>query len=256
MFRFYTLIIISIPLVIYYILLAEYYCNHEDRYDENTRYKLVLRIINSIMRRGRIKTVVFDADKLPKEGGYIMYSNHQGKFDALGIMEAHKTPCTVVVDGEKSKMLLFDQVVKLVHGKRLMRHDIRQQVKELENLAREVSEGRRYIYFPEGGYDRNGNSLQDFRAGAFKCAVKAQAPIVPVAICDSFLAFDFNSYRKVITQICFLDPIYYEEYKGKTTKEISDMIKKLIEEKIAVLEENRVKNGFNKGFKVCRSTER
>ena len=250
MFRFYTLIFFSIPLILYYILLADYYCRHEDRYDENIRFRLVLRIINSVKKRGRISTVVIDQDKLPKEGGYIMYSNHQGKYDALGIMSAHETPCSVVIDAERSRMLLLNQVVKLVKGKRLERNDFKQQVKELEKLIEEVKSGRRYIYFPEGGYDHNGNNLQEFKAGAFKCAVKAKAPIVPVAIYDSHLPFDFNSYKKVTTQVCFLDPIYYEEYRGKSTKEISELIKGQIEEKLLVLEENRARNGYNSKFKI------
>ncbi len=256
MFRFYTLVTISIPLILYYVLLADYYYNHEDRYDEDACYKLVLRIINSVKKLGRIRTVVLDDDKLPKEGGYIMYSNHQGKFDALGIMEAHKTPCSVVADAERSKMLLFNQVIKLVRGKRLERHNLKQQVAELDKLTEEVKNGRRYIYFPEGGYDHNGNKLQEFRAGAFKCAVKAKATIVPVAIYDSHLPFDFNSYRKVTTQVCFLDPIYYDEYAGKTTREIGEMIKGRIEEKLVLLEENRAKNGYNKKFKIYRTAQK
>lgn len=252
MFRFYALVTITIPLILYYVLLADYYCDHEERYDEDARFALVLRIIGSVKRFGRIRTVVLDDDKLPKEGGYIMYSNHQGKYDALGIMEAHKTPCSVVADAERSQMLLFNQVIKLVRGKRLERHNMRQQVTELEKLTEEVRQGRRYIYFPEGGYDHNGNHLQEFRAGAFKCAVKAQATIVPVALYDSHLPFDFNSYRKVTTQVCFLDPIYYEEYKGKTTKEIGEMIKQRIEEKLVDLEENRARNGYNKKFKIYK----
>ena len=255
MLRFYGVIIFSIPLILYYILTANYYCSHEDKYDEYARYGLVLRIINSLKKRGRIRTVAFNKDKLPKEGGYIMYSNHQGKYDALGIMYAHETPCSVVMDMERSKVLLTNQVINLVHGKRLERNNIKQQVGELNKLSEEVKAGRRYIYFPEGGYDHNGNHLQEFRAGAFKCAKQAKAPIVPVAIYDSHLPFDFNSLRKVITQVCFLDPIYYEEYSDKTTKEISEIVKQRIEAQLAVLEENRAKNGYNKKFYEYRHSD-
>ena len=34
--------------------------------------------------------------------------------------------------------------------------------------VKEVSEGRRYVIFPEGGYDNNKNELQEFKHGAFK----------------------------------------------------------------------------------------
>lgn len=255
MLRFYCIIIFSIPLILYYIFTADYYCSHEDKYDEDARYGLVLRIINSLKKRGRIRTVVLNKEKLPDEGGYIMYSNHQGKYDALGIMYAHETPCSVVMDAERSRVLLTNQVINLVHGKRLERYDLKQQFGELTKLTEEVKKGRRYIYFPEGKYDHNGNHLQEFRAGAFKCAKQAGVPIVPVAIYDSHLPFDFNSLRKVTTQVCFLDPIYYDEYSSMTTKEISEVVKQRIEEQLVLLEKNRFKNGFNSKFREYKHAE-
>lgn len=254
MFRFYYIIGISIPLIIYYILKANYYCAHEDRYDEQKRFELVLSIIGHVKSRGRIKTISMNEDKLPKEGGYIMYANHQGKYDALGILCAHKTPCAVVMDAERSRVMLTNQVVNLVHGKRLERNNLKQQFGELEKLTAEVKEGRRYIYFPEGGYNRNGNKLQEFRPGAFKCAKNAQAPIVPVAIYDSHLPFDFNSLKKVTTQVYFMDPIYYDEYKEMSTREISNMVKERIEQQIEVLAQNRIKNGYNNNFKIYKNS--
>lgn len=253
MLRFYSVIFFALPLVIYYILAAEYYVKHEEKYDEFKCYQLALRIVRSVKRRARIETIAIDADKLPQEGGYIMYSNHQGKYDALGIMDAHKEPCSVVMDAERSRVILTNSVIKLIRGKRLERHNLRQQTKELMMLTEETKNGRRYIYFPEGGYERNGNRLQEFRPGAFKCAKMAQVPIVPVAIYDSHLPFDYNSFRKVTTQVCFMDPIPYEEYKDKTTQEISAMVKELIEDKLTDLEENRKANGYNRGFKIYQN---
>lgn len=250
MLRFYMLIIFSIPLILYYVVMAEYICKHENKYDEDERYSFANRIIRSVQRRGRISTVSIGEDTLPEDGGYIMYANHQGKYDALGIIASHKKPCSVVMDAERSKMLLADQVVKLLRGKRLARNDMKQQVKELQSLIAEAKQGKKFIYFPEGKYEHNGNKLQEFRPGAFNCAKSAKVPIVPVAIYDSHIPFDFNSYRKVTTQVCFLDPIYYDEYSSMTTKEISEVVKNRIEEKMSFLEENRARHGYNSKFKM------
>lgn len=250
MLRFYYVIIISIPLIIYYILRAEYYCKHEERYDERARYDLALRIIGSVQKRGRIRTVSMGMETLPEDGGYIMYANHQGKYDALGIMAAHEKPCSVVMDAERSRVLLANQVMNLLKGIRLERNDMRQQVEQLKLLIDGAKNGKKYIYFPEGKYEHNGNTLQEFRPGAFNCAKTARVPIVPVAIYDSHIPFDFNSLRKVTTQVFFLPPIYYEEYAGMTTKEISEFVKQKIEEKLVDLEANRARHGFNSKFKI------
>ncbi len=248
MLRFYYLIVFSIPLILYYAALATYYSNHEDKYDEVACYKLAKRIIKSLKRRGNIRTVSYGGENVPKEGGYIMYANHQGKFDALGIMAEHEKPCTVIMDAERSRVFFTNQVVRLVKGIRLERHDFKQQVEVLKQLTDEVKNGRRFIYFPEGKYERNGNKLQDFRAGAFKCAKNAKCPIVPVAICDSYVGFDFNSLRRVTAQICFLEPIYFEDYSSMTTQEISVMVKERIEKKIEELEQIRDEKKYNNWY--------
>lgn len=123
--------------------------------------------------------------------------------------------------------------------------DIKQQVRASMDVRRGVEQGKRYIYFPEGKYEDNRNTLQEFHAGAFKCAQQAKAPIVPVAIYDSHIAFDFNSLKKVTTQVLFMSPIYYEEYEELTTREISQMVKERIEEGLKTLDENRRNMNLN-----------
>ena len=105
---------------------------------------------------------------------------------------------------------------------------MKKQMKTIMDIAGEVREGRRYIIFPEGGYDHNKNELQEFMPGAFKCAVWAKAPIVPVAIIDSYKPFSVNSLRKVRTYVHFLQPIGFEEYKGMRTGEIAELVKSRI----------------------------
>ena len=154
-----------------------------------------------------------------------MYSNHQGKYDTLGIMSSHPKPCTIVIDAYRSKLPITDTSIDWVQGSKLDKTDMKKQLHMILQIADEVKNGRRYIVFPEGGYDHNKNELQDFMAGSFKCATKAKAPIVPVAIIDSYKPFGVNSLRKVKTQVHFLAPIFYEEYGKMTTAEIAEMVK-------------------------------
>ena len=219
------MVVVSLPLVVYYICMEHYIERHGERFSEETRYKMARKCIGIMMRNGRIETESFGQELLPKEGGYVMYSNHQGKYDTLGIMSSHPKPCTIVIDAYRSKLPITDTFIDLVQGSRLDKTDMKKQVHMILQIADEVKNGRRYIVFPEGGYDHNKNELQDFMAGSFKCATKAKAPIVPVAIIDSYKPFGVNSLRKVKTQVHFLAPIFYEEYGKMTTAEIAEMVK-------------------------------
>ena len=245
MLRFYYVILISIPFIIFYLLMAEHYVRNRERYDEEQCYKLAKKVVVRFKKNARIRTISYGEEYLPQDGGYIMYSNHQGRYDAIGIISAHKKPCTVVMDEVRSRLLIVNQFVELLEGVRLSRTDFRQQVECARTIQNGVEQGRRYIYFPEGGYDKNGNELQDFRPGAFNCVKKAKAPIVPVAIYDSHIPFDVNSLRKVTTQVCFLEPLYYEEYHEMTTQEISEVVKARIEECMVYLEEQRSSQKWN-----------
>ena len=136
------------------------------------------------------------------------------------------------MDKKRSYFPFVKEVIDLVRGKRMELDNMRQSLMIINEVAEEVKQGRKYIIFPEGGYDKNHNEMQDFMAGAFKCAVKAKAPIVSVAIIDSYKVFGINSLRSVETQVHFLEPLYYEEYAQLNTREIAEIVKQRISEKI------------------------
>ncbi len=225
MLRYYFVIIISLPQIIYYIVKARYLFRHPDRYDELYCYKVARNMVRTVMRNGRIRTGYKGIENLPAEGGYIMYSNHQGKYDALGIINAHDEPCSIVIDKKTAEGILTNEFIGLLNGIRLDKEDIKQQMQCIKTMADEVKNGRRYILFPEGGYDHNHNELQDFMPGAFKAAVWSKCPIVPVALIDSYKPFEINSLRKITTKVQFLEPIAYEDYKDLNTREIAALVK-------------------------------
>ena len=113
----------------------------------------------------------------------------------------------------------------LLHGKRLVKNDPRQSVRIIRELTEDTKKGRRFIIFPEGGYHKNHNSVGEFKAGSFKSAVKAEVPIIPVALVDSYRAFEEWSLRPVVTQVHFLKAIPYDEYKNMSTAQIAVMVR-------------------------------
>lgn len=217
----------------YIIPMMRYMTQHPEKYSEKRRYKLAAHMVYLMKRSGKITTICTGTENLPKEGGYIMYPNHQGKYDALGIISCHEEPCSLVIDRNKSQGLLVKEFIDLLEGKRMDINDVRQAMKIVLEVADEASRGKRFILFPEGGYDHNHNHVENFKAGSFKSAVKAKVPIVPVALIDSYKVFNSFHFGKVTTQVHFLKPIYPEEYRGMKTQEIAAIVKERIEQAIA-----------------------
>lgn len=231
MLRYIKVIVWNLPRI-YMIPRMEYKAVHSDKYTEEECYAYAKLAVRRMMRAGHITTRRFGVENLPKEGGYVMFPNHQGKYDALGIIYVHDKPCSIVIDDAKSHGLLVKQFIDLLHGKRMVKNDLRQSASVIKELAEETKNGRRFIIFPEGGYYHNHNTLGKFKPGCFKSAMKARAPIVPVALIDSYKVFEEWTLRKVETQVHFLKAISYDEYKGMTTTQVADIVRDMISNKI------------------------
>ncbi len=243
MFRFFYVIIMNLFRAPVMIPRMRIYANHPEKYDEVTRYRLCQHVVDLMNHTGRISTIATGLENLPTEGGYVMYPNHQGKYDALGIIKTHEQPCSLVIDFWKSYGILVREFVDLVQGKRLKKKNIRQSLTIILEVAKDVSNGKKYILFPEGGYQfNNQNRLQNFKAGSFKAAVKAKAPIVPVCIIDSYKVFNSFQHGPITTYVHYLPPLYYEEYKGLKTQDIATLVKDRIQQKI----DEETKNGSDK----------
>ena len=115
------------------IPLMGYYSRHPEKYSERFRYEYNKHAIRLMNHTGRIYTQAYGAENLPKDGGYVMFANHQGKYDALGIMLTHEEPCSVVMDEARSKMPLVKQFIDMVGGKRLCLHDLRQAARVIRD---------------------------------------------------------------------------------------------------------------------------
>ena len=85
---------------------------------EESTYAYLRSVVEVMKKACHVRTEVHGLENLPKEGGYIMYPNHQGKYDAYSIVTVHEKPCTVVMDKAKSYDLFINQVIDLVKGKR------------------------------------------------------------------------------------------------------------------------------------------
>lgn len=241
MLRFYYVAGSSPYFVVHMLLKYHKYMNHPEKYNREDKYRLAQHIMDHMRRRGRTKTEFFGLDNLPKDTGYIIYPNHQGKYDALGIMLYHDEPMGVLMEKKQSEKIVAKQVIDLVEGKRLDFDDPRQQLRVLNEIGQEVAAGRKYLIFPEGKWSDNKNKLQKFNSGCFRCSIASKTPIVPCVLVDSYKALNGNSLKKCTTQIHYLTPIPYEEYKDLKKTEISELVKSRIQTKLDEILEERDK---------------
>lgn len=209
-----------------------YYAGHVDKYTEEQHYKMLKFIVLRANKGGNVKIDVHGQENIPGENGFMFFPNHQGLYDVLAIMEACPVPFSAVAKKEIKDIQFLKQVIACMRGYLLDREDVRQAMQVISNVTNEVKKGRNYLIFAEGTRSKNGNEVQDFKAGSFKAATRARCPIVPVALINSFQPFDTNTISPVTVQVHFLNPICYEEYKAMKTHEIAEMVKERIQKTI------------------------
>lgn len=215
-----------------YYLYKVFSLSNVEKYDTKTRYAWLHQFTPSVNRRGRVTIDCHGIENLPKENGYIMFPNHQGLFDALAIIETHERPLVTVMKKEVKDIFLLKNIIQILQAEIIDREDVRQSMKVINNMAKRVKNGENFVIFAEGTRSRNKNNILEFKGGSFKSAMYAKCPIVPVALVDSYKAFDTGSIKKITVQIHYLEPLYYEDYKGMKSTEIAELVSHKIQETI------------------------
>ena len=234
--RIILMVLYNLPFVPYWWWQLCHFAKHTDDIPEPEKYALLKKIVLHANKGGRVKIDVHGKEHIPTDQSFVFFPNHQGLFDVLAILEACDVPFSVVAKKEVKDVPFLKQVFAIMKAKIMDREDVRQSLQVILDVTQEVKNGRNYLIFPEGTRSRRGNQVGDFKGGSFKCAVKAKAPIVPVALLNAFEPFDRNSIAPVTVQVHFLEPIPYEVYQSMKTTEIAEIVKTRIEETSAEYE--------------------
>ena len=208
------------------------YAKDPDRYPEVERYRHIQYILGLAIKAGNVTVQVHGRENIPTEGGFMLCSNHQGLFDVLAIACNCDMPISAVYKKELKDIPLIKEIAACTHAFAMDREDVRQSMTVIQNVANEFEKGRNYLIFPEGTRSKKGNEMMEFHHGTFKCVVKAKSPILPIAVIDSYKGLDQKGSAPVTMQIHFLPPIPYEDYAGKKTKEIAELVQGRIAETI------------------------
>lgn len=208
------------------------YAKHPEKYSEEEMYRHIQYILKRAVRGGNVDLQVSGTENIPKEGGFMLYANHQGMFDVLAVAATCDIPVGAVLKKELYDIPFLHQVAICTKSFPMDREDVRQSLTVIQSVIREVKAGRNYLIFPEGTRSRNGNQMGQFHSGSFRCATRSKCPIVPVALVDSFKVLDQKGSKPVTVQIHYLKPICWEEYGNLKTTELAALVKARIAQAI------------------------
>lgn len=207
-----------------------HYADNTDKYPEEEKYRHIQYILQRAITGGNVDLLVTGKENLPKENGFMLYSNHQGMFDVLAIAATCDNPIGAVLKKELYNIPFLHQIAVCTNSFAMDREDVRQSLTVIQGVTEEVKKGRNYLIFPEGTRSKLGNEMLDFHGGSFRCAVKAKCPVVPMAFIDCYKVLDEKGSKPVTVQLHYLKPIEYEEYQAMKPAELAELVKSRIQE--------------------------
>ncbi len=202
------------------------------RYPEPERYQHLQYISRRAVASGNIRLLTSGVENLPQEDGFLFYANHQGMFDILALAATCPRPMGSVFKKELQGIPFIDDLIACTQSLAMDREDARQSLTVMRQVTEQLLQGRNFLIFPEGTRSRTGNTMRDFHGGSFRCAIKAQCPIVPTAFINCYQVLDQKGSAPVTIQVHYLTPIYYEEYKELKSVELAALVKERIQEAI------------------------
>ena len=193
----------------------------------NSNYRMVQNMVRGIITSGNVCVNIYGKENLPKRDSYLICLNHQGFFDGLALILAMEKPFRLVVMKEMKDFRFVRYVLRLLNPIYLDRSDLRDAFRMIGTCKEELQNGRTVLIFPEGTLEKQENTLLPYKAGALKAAYMAKAPIVPVVLKNSFAPFEKSGCKKCNVEVHRLEPLLYEDYNKKKTKETADRIMKI-----------------------------
>jgi 1-acyl-sn-glycerol-3-phosphate acyltransferase len=128
-----------------------------------------------------IKFHVDGAERLPLDRAAVYCSNHQSHIDPPLLYEALHPEMRILYKAEIDRLPILPRAFRLAGFIPVDRKNKEAGMRAIEAAAASLRAGHSFLVFPEGTRSPTDEMLP-FKKGVFVMAIKAQAPVVPIAI--------------------------------------------------------------------------
>lgn len=183
-----------------------------------------------------LKLVLRPYPDINKAGNCVFIANHQNNFDIL-VAGQIVQPGTVTVGKKSLVWIPFFGPLYWLSGNILLDRDNKSKARDtLSQVVNEIKTKELSIWmFPEGTRSR-GHGLLPFKTGAFRAAIAAGVPVVPICVSNTnnIKLNRFNNGHMIVEM---LDPIDTTGMTKEDAKALMERCYQLMSDKIAQLDQ-------------------
>lgn len=217
------LALIGFGLIVLLTLIALTVTPGQPRRDRITRFAA-----RSVFRVAGVRVTVNGRGNLP-EGNAVVVANHISYADGPLLRGVLPPRFSFVIKGEMRSIPVVHFLLRRGGSRFVERHEARGSARDARAIVKAAGGGQSLAVFPEGTF-RAEPGVGRFRAGAFVAAVRAELPVVPIAIRGTRHILPMGRFlpRRGPIVVDILEPIHPGDPGYTTAREIAEWARQQI----------------------------
>jgi 1-acyl-sn-glycerol-3-phosphate acyltransferase len=178
-----------------------------------------------------IRTRVAGREHVPAGQAVVFCSNHQSNIDPPILFRALHRQLHVLFKKELTKLPLLGRAFQIGGFVPVDRRSREQSMAAIDQAAESLRNGNSFLTFPEGTRSHTG-ALLPFKRGPFVMALKAQVPVIPVAVQGGTASMRRGSpiVRPTVVSVRIGEPIPTTGMSVSDREELANLVKTRVEE--------------------------
>ncbi|HXM90615.1 MAG TPA: lysophospholipid acyltransferase family protein [Candidatus Dormibacteraeota bacterium] len=208
------ILVVGPPLLVYTLLTR----------NPDPLYRAGIGGVMFFVRATCVRVRVIGTERIPA-AACLFAANHTSTLDAPAIVGAIPRRIAILLKESLFRWPIVGQAFRLAHFIPIERDGRDAAIASLDKATEELRAGQSFLIYPEGTRSPDGR-LQKFKRGAVVMAIKAGAPIVPVACSGAHRLMKKRSLvlRPGEIVVEFLPPIDASAYTLETRDKLNDMV--------------------------------
>ncbi len=173
----------------------------------------------------------------PRGQKFVIVANHISYIDAINLYASIPDYFRTLAKKEMVRVPIFGFVYKQV-AILVDRSSPESRAKSMRLMWRQIKRECCIAVFPEGTFNQTEETMKSFYDGAFRLAIQAQTPILPLLFPDTVHRWHFSGWWKLWpgkNRAIFLEPISVEGMTLENVVELRERVKEIMSEALRQL---------------------